>query len=45
MIYNRASDVAFRLPSVCVWKSAPRMADVTVTKIAGYVRIRILMKR
>ena len=29
----------------CVWKSAPRTADVTVTKIAGYVRVRILMKR
>ena len=29
----------------CVWKSAPRTADVTVTKIAGYVRIRILMNR
>ncbi len=30
---------------VCVWKSTPRMADVTVTKIAGYVRVRILMNR
>ena len=30
---------------VCVWKSAPRTADVTVTKIAGYVRVRILVKR
>ena len=28
---------------VCVWKSAPRTAYVTVTKIAGYVRVRILM--
>ena len=31
--------------SVCVWTSAPRMAYVTVTKIAGYVRVRILMNR
>ena len=23
---------------LCVWKSAPRTADFTVTKIAGYVR-------
>ena len=29
----------------CVWKSTPRTADVTVTKIAGYVRVRILMNR
>ena len=38
--YNRASDV-------CVWvcKSTPRTADVTVTKIAGYVRVPILMNR
>ena len=29
----------------CVWQPNPRMADVTVTKIAGYVRVRILMNR
>ena len=28
-----------------VWKPTPRTADVTVTKIAGYVRVRILMNR
>ena len=30
---------------VCVCKSTPITADVTVTKIAGYVRVRILMNR
>ena len=30
---------------VCVCKSTPRTADVTVTKIAGYVRVCILMNR
>ena len=29
----------------CVWQPTPRTADVTVTKIAGYVRVRILMNR
>ena len=29
----------------CVWQSTSRTADVTVTKIAGYVRVRILMNR
>ena len=29
--------------AVCVWKRTPITADVTVTKIAGYVRVRILM--
>ena len=29
----------------CVWKPNPRTADVTSTKIAGYVRVRILMNR
>ena len=28
---------------VCVWQPIPRTVDVTVTKIAGYVRVRILM--
>ena len=36
--YNRANDV-------CVWQPTPKTADVTVTKIAGYVRVRILMNR
>ena len=36
--YNRANDVA-------VWEPTPKTADVTVTKIAGYVRVRILMNR
>ena len=36
--YNRAN-------ALCVWKPTPAMADVTVTKIAGYVRVRILMNR
>ena len=27
----------------CVWQPNPKTADVTVTKIAGYVRVRILM--
>ena len=30
---------------VRVCKSTPRTADVTVTKIAGYVRVSILMNR
>ena len=30
---------------VCVWQPTPRTADFTVTKIAGYVRVRILMNR
>ena len=30
---------------VCVWHPTPRMADVTVTKIAGYVRVQILMNQ
>ena len=29
----------------CVWQPTARTADVTVTKIAGYVRVRILMNR
>ena len=29
----------------CVWQSTPRTADVVVTKLAGYVRLRILMNR
>ena len=29
----------------CVCKSTPRTIDVTVAKIAGYVRVRILMNR
>ena len=40
--YDRASDVAVR---ACVWQSTPRTADATVTKIAGYVHVRILMNR
>ena len=28
---------------MAVWQSTPRMADVIVTKITGYVRVRILM--
>ena len=28
-----------------MWQPTLRMADVTVTKIAGYVRVRILMNR
>ena len=36
--YNRANDVAGRQPT-------PTTADVTVTKIAGYIRVRILMNR
>ena len=31
--------------AVCVWQPTPRTADVTVTKIAGYVRVCILMNR
>ena len=31
--------------SVCVWQSTSRTADVPVSKIAGYVRVRILMNR
>ena len=36
--YNRANDVAG-------WQRTPTTADVTVTKIAGYVRVRILVNR
>ena len=52
--YNRASDVcvcACACASVracvraCVCKSTPKTADVIVTKIAGYVRVRIPMNR
>ena len=32
-------------PGVAVWQPTPKTADVTVTKIAGYVRVRILMNR
>ena len=28
--------------AVCVWQPTPKMADITVTKIAAYVRVRIL---
>ena len=30
---------------LAVWQPTPRTADVTVTKIAGYVRVRILINR
>ena len=30
---------------MCMWKPTPITADVTVTKIAGYVCVRILMNR
>ena len=30
---------------VCVWQPTLKTADVTVTKITGYVRVRILMNR
>ena len=36
--YNRANGVAV---CACVWQPTPRTADVTVTKIAGYVRVRL----
>ena len=36
--YNRANDVT-------VWQRTPTTADVTVTKLAGYVRVRILVNR
>ena len=29
----------------CVWQPTPKTADVTITKITGYVRIRILMNQ
>ena len=29
----------------CVWQPTPKTADVTVTKIAGYVRVRIPTNR
>ena len=29
----------------CVWQPTPKTADVTVTKVAGYVRVRIVMNR
>ena len=43
-IIELAMCVCIRL-STCVCKSTPITADVTVTKIAGYVRVRILMNR
>ena len=44
--YNRARYPSGRLCVwPCVWQSTPRTADVTVTNIAGYVRVRILMNR
>ena len=36
--YNRANDVAG-------WQPTPTTAHVTVTKIAGYVRVRIIVNR
>ena len=33
------------LTMLAVWQLIPRTADVTVTKIAGYVRVHILMNR
>ena len=30
---------------LCVWQPTPKTADVTVTKIAGYDRVRLLMNR
>ena len=30
---------------VSVWQPTPRTADVTITKIAGYIRVRIVMNR
>ena len=42
--YNRANDVAVCVAG-CVMQPTPKTADVTVTKIAGYVRVRILMNR
>ena len=29
--------------AMCMWKPTPITADVPFTKIAGYVRVRILM--
>ena len=29
----------------CVWQPTPKTADVTVTKIASYVRVRIVINR
>ena len=46
--YNRTNDVAVCVAVCvwpCVWQPTPKTADVTVTKIAGYVRVRILMNR
>ena len=44
--YNRANDVAVcPCVRVCVWQPTPKTAGVTVTKIAGYVSVRILMNR
>ena len=40
--HNRANDVA---AWPCVWQPTPKTADVTVTKILGYVRIHIIMNR
>ena len=31
--------------AVCVWQPTPKTADVTIAKIGGYVRVRILMNR
>ena len=47
-IHQTISELAMRVCvrlSACVCKSTPITADVTVTKIAGYVRVRILMNR
>ena len=42
--YNRANDVCVAV-CACVCLLTPRTADVTVTKIAGYVRVRLFMNR
>ena len=45
-IYYLTTIVAARVAVCpCVWHSTPRTADVTVTKMAGYLRVRILMNR
>ena len=40
--YNRANGVDV---CACVWQPTPRTAYVTVTKIASYVSVSILMNR
>ena len=45
VMYINRTIIELRCGWPCMWQSTPRTADVTVTKIAGYVRACILTNR